>query len=82
MYLPPDETAALILQYDGTTENLPQLVVRFDARQDGSDYIVDTYAYAEVPQKSGRVVRLNQMTGKAKRRLEKIYVAAGAAPKT
>lgn len=82
MYLPPDETAALILQYDGTTDKLPQLVVRFESRQDGTGYIVDTYAYAEVPQKSGRVVRLNQMTGKAKRRLENIYVAAGAASGT
>ena len=68
MYLPPHETAALILENDGTPENLPQLVVRLQTRKEGADYLVDTYAYAEIPQKSGDIVRLNQMSSTAKRR--------------
>ena len=78
MYLPPLETAELILQHDGTPEKLPQMVVRFETRREEADFFVDTYAYAEVPQKSGKVIRINQMTSRAKRQLEQIYVAAGA----
>lgn len=80
IYLPPQETAALILHFDGSPERLPQVVMRFEIKQEGGDYIVSAQGYAEVPQKSGAVVRINGMTSSAKRKLQEVYKAAGAKP--
>lgn len=57
-YLDPESTAVAILQYDGTTDDLPQLVVRMSARPDGAEFLLRIEAYLNVPQKSGGPVHV------------------------
>ncbi len=40
-YLPPEPTAAIILNYDGTTDDLPVLVIRFRTTKESAGYLVE-----------------------------------------
>jgi hypothetical protein len=79
-YLAPEPTAAIILTYDGTTEDLPQLVIRFRTQQSSPGYLVENDVFLNVPQKSGppRIVRQNDP--RMDRALAALYERAGGVP--
>lgn len=77
-YLSPEETAALIINFDGTPEKLPQLVMRFEAMlEDSGSYLVDYEAFIDVPQKSGAPVRVSQQSPWVLRRMAQIFRLSG-----
>lgn len=79
-YLPPEPTAALILQYGGTPEDLPQLVVRFRTRRDDPGFLVENDVFLNVPQKSGRALQVRQPDSRFNRKLDDLYRRAGGVP--
>ena len=76
-FLSPEESAALIITYDGTPEKLPQLVMRFQALKDNGGYLVDYQAFIDVPQKTGAPVRLSQHSPWVLRRMAQIFQLSG-----
>jgi len=79
-YLEPRATAAIILSYDGTTADLPQLVVRLTARAEGQDYLVTTATYLNVPQKDKGVRRLGFASPHFNQELQALYRLTGGTP--
>lgn len=79
-YLPPEPTAALILGYNGTPEDLPQLVIRFRTIANASGYLVENDVFVNVPQKTGRPVHVYQEDSRTLRRLDALYRRAGGVP--
>lgn len=79
-YLPPEPTAAIILNYDGTTKDLPQLVVQFRTRADGTGYLVENSVFLTVPQKSGPPLRVEREDARLSRTLDRLYRRAGGTP--
>ncbi|EAR51672.1 lipoprotein, putative [Oceanicola granulosus HTCC2516] len=80
--LPPvDAAAALILEFDGTVENLPRFVISFasEAADDGG-FLVTADNYIRVPQQAGglRIIRLadSQMG----RMMKDVMLRAGGQP--
>lgn len=57
-YMSPEQTAFAVLNYDGTTDDLPQLVILIAAQPDGTEFIVTIQAYLNVPQKTGGAVHV------------------------
>lgn len=79
-YLPPEPTAAIILNYDGTPENLPQLVIRFHTTADAPGYVVQNDVYLNVPQKEGNEIQVRHYDTRLHRTLEELYKRAGGVP--
>ena len=79
-YLPPGPTAAIILKYDGTIRDLPQLVIRFRARADDSGYLVENEVFLNVPQKSGAPLHVRQDDARVGRTLNALYRHSGGVP--
>ncbi|MDK3072487.1 hypothetical protein QO034_05120 [Sedimentitalea sp. JM2-8] len=79
-FLPPEPTAAIILTYDGTPENLPELVIHFETRADGSDFIVENEVFLHVPQKKGPALKVRQSDVGLNRMLDALYTRAGGVP--
>lgn len=81
-FLAPDLTAAAILQYDGTTKKLPQLVLRFSTWQDGQAHLFKTEAYLNVPQKTGGEVHVVFPSPGLDRQIAAAYRSVGGIPVT
>lgn len=79
-YLPPEPTAAIILTYDGTPEDLPQLVIRFRTRADSPGYVVENEVFLNVPQKNGDPLHVIQRDARLNRVVGKLYKRAGGTP--
>lgn len=82
-YLPPEPTAAIILKYDGTPRDLPQLVIRFSTQPDGpgsTQYLVENDVFLNVPQKTGRPLQVRQIDPRMRRTLDALYLRAGGVP--
>jgi hypothetical protein len=79
-YLPPEPTAAIILNFDGTPEDLPQLVIRFRTRPDGTDFLVQNDVFLKVPQKTGVPLQVRQNDQRMLRTLNLLYRRAGGVP--
>ncbi|MBJ6370306.1 hypothetical protein JF290_02100 [Sedimentitalea sp. CAU 1593] len=79
-YLPPEATAAIILTYDGTPEDLPQLVIRFETRADTPGYLVENEVFLRVPQKHGATLKVAQTDAGLNRMLAALYTRAGGVP--
>jgi len=79
-YLDPESTAAAILSYDGTTDDLPQLVIRFESWPDGQDYLLRTDTYLNVPQKSGGPIHVIFPSNQYDRSLKHLYRVSGGVP--
>lgn len=79
-YLPPEQTAAIILAHDGTPTDLPQLVIRFDTRADGPGWLVENDVFLSVPQKSGKALELRDSNPQLDQTLNALYQRAGGAP--
>lgn len=79
-YLPPEPTAAIILTYDGVTNDLPQLVIRFQTQKDTPGYLVENDVYLNVPQKSGAPLRVRQQDPRLSRVVNALYQRSGGVP--
>ncbi|MBK0329412.1 hypothetical protein I5535_19240 [Rhodobacteraceae bacterium F11138] len=79
-YLPPRPTAAIILTYDGTPEDLPQLVIQFRTSPDAPGYLVQNQVFLNVPQKSGSVLHVRQQDARLDRELAGLYRRTGGVP--
>lgn len=79
-YLPPESTAAIILNYDGTPEDLPELVIQFRTRADKTDYVVQNDVFLNVPQKQGKPLQVRQHDRALGRTLDALYTRAGGVP--
>lgn len=79
-FLDPQATAAIILSYEGTTGNLPQLVIRLTARPDGQDYLLTTDAYLNVPQKDQGILQVAFPSHGFERTLQELYRRSGGVP--
>lgn len=51
----PESAATIILQFDGSVEDLPALVISFAGRATDQGYLVTLDNYIRVPQRSGAV---------------------------
>ncbi len=80
-FLPPPSTAAIILTYDGTPEDLPQLVIRFQTRPDAPGYLVENQVYLNVPRKRGAPLHVRQDDHpRLNRALNALYRRTGGVP--
>jgi hypothetical protein len=79
-YLPPEPTAAIILTYDGTPEDLPQLVIHFQTRAEAPGYVVENEVFLNVPQKLGPDLKVRQADARLNRMLDALYTRAGGLP--
>jgi hypothetical protein len=79
-YLDPESTAAIILTYDGTPKDLPQLVIRFRAWPDETEYLMRTDMFLDVPQKSSGSVQVAFSTRQFNRKLRERYKLSGGIP--
>ena len=78
--MPPELTAAFILEYSGTPDDLPRLVIRFRARDDGQSYLVSNDVFVNIPQRSGAPRQVPFQDARLRRELEK-QVKSTAPPK-
>lgn len=80
-YLPPDATAALILQYDGVIEDLPTLLISFRLYpKSGGAYELHQQAYAVVPQRGGGKIRIAQPSAATDAKMRKLILKSGGVP--
>jgi len=78
--MPPRITAAFILEYSGIPEDLPRLVIRFEAQEDAGSYLVSTDVYVNVPQRSGGPRQVPFEDPQLRRQVEILYINAGGVP--
>ena len=76
-FLPPEPTAAIILQYDGTLDDLPELVIRFRTETSAPGYVVSNNVFLNVPQKSGEVLEVRIASDRLQDRFDDLYRRAG-----
>ncbi len=79
-FLPPEETAAIILGFDGTPTDLPQLVIRFTALPVRQGFEVQNDVFLNVPQKTGPPLEVRQHETQFQHSLAKLYQRFGGAP--
>ncbi len=79
-YLDPENAAAAILLYDGTTGDMPQIVLRLSEQPDGGDYLVHFEAYLNVPQKSGTPVHVVFPSQRYDRQVASLFRVSGGVP--
>ncbi len=78
--LPPDTTAYLILNYDGSPQNLPRSVMRLTSTKNTAGYQVDAQLYFKVPQKTGSTVEVPVESKVLDRAISALYQATGGSP--
>lgn len=76
----PQGAAALILQFNGTVEDLPKFVISFAGRDSEQGYLVTADNYIRVPQRSGpaQVVRFPDEA--VRRDMIRLLQSAGGRP--
>lgn len=78
--MPPYLTAAFILDYTGITEDLPRLVIRFQAEPDAGSFVVQNDLFVNVPQREGAPRQIPFESQNLRRQLDVLYVNAGGVP--
>lgn len=79
-FMDPETTAVIILKYDGTPEDLPQVVFRFTARPDEKEYLVTFDAFLNVPQKSGGPIHVVFANPAVDRHVASMFRTVGGEP--
>ncbi len=79
-FLPPKPTAAIILNYDGTIRDLPELVVQLSGQVDADSYVLENSYFLEVPQLRGPTLQVRQGDRRVERRMISLLRAAGGVP--
>lgn len=78
--MPPQITAAFILEYTGVPEDLPRLVIRFRAEAQDDTYLVSNDVFVNVPQQSGGPRQVPFQDPRLRRQLDVLYLNAGGIP--
>ncbi|MEY8842206.1 hypothetical protein AB9K41_24510, partial [Cribrihabitans sp. XS_ASV171] len=81
LLMSPEDTAYVILRYDGYPQDLPTLVTRLSASQVADGYLVEVDAYLTVPQKSGPAVRVGFESPSMDRLFTEMLTRAGGEPR-
>lgn len=76
-FLPPEATAALILNFDGTHEELPELVIRFRTQAAETGYLVENDVFIHVPRRNGPALNVRRNDPHLKRTLGQLYTYSG-----
>lgn len=76
-YLPPEATAAIILNFDGTHEELPELVIRFRTEAADTGYLVENDVFIHVPRRNGPALNVRRNDPHLKRTLGRLYTYSG-----
>lgn len=76
----PQAAAGLILEQNGTVEDLPRYVFAFRGAQSGSGYVVTADTHIRVPQRDGGVRRLRLRDPRLEAELREILMIAGGRP--
>ncbi len=79
--LPPEGAAGAILRYDGTIDELPESVIRFESSQDGgTGTLVKATAFVAVPQRDGREVHVIYPDAQVNRKMREMLTRLGGQP--
>lgn len=78
--LPPDTTAYLILNYDGSTKALPKGIRRMSTQRNPAGYRVDAELFFLVPQKDGAPVKVPIESATLDQELTTLYRYFGGMP--
>ncbi|MDC0115930.1 hypothetical protein OAH97_00440 [Octadecabacter sp.] len=76
----PGSAAALILQFDGTVEDLPRLVIAFAGRDTAEGFLVTIDNYISVPQRDGRTQQVRFADPAVAESLAELLTSAGGRP--
>lgn len=76
----PESAAAIILQFDGTVEDLPKLVIAFVGRDTAQGYVVTADNYIRVPQRTGDVRQVRFPDRRTASEVSQLLQAAGGRP--
>ncbi len=78
--LPPENTAAAILAFDGTISDLPESVIRFAGSPGKATYLVRATVYLEIPREGKTPVQVQVYDPEVWQRLAGIMTATGGQP--
>lgn len=79
--LPPEATGGLILEFDGTVEDLPRLVMAFVVEaQENGEFLVFADNYLRVPQRGGGVRQLRFPDAELDANLRELFRRSGGKP--
>ncbi|MBC6408598.1 MAG: hypothetical protein GDA40_11120 [Rhodobacteraceae bacterium] len=76
-FLPPETTAAIILNFNGTSEDLPELVIRFETEDLSLGFLVTNDVFLNVPQKTGDTIQVRMQDSDLQRTFDALYTRAG-----
>jgi hypothetical protein len=76
----PESAAALILQFDGTVEALPKLVIDFSGRDTPQGYLMTVDNYIRVPQRNGGAQQIRFEDLEIANDLAELLESAGGRP--
>ena len=80
LLMDPETTAAVILNFDGAIDDLPQLVVSMVQSKAADGYLVTGCAFLKVPRKDGRISRVVQRDRAIDFRLREMLDSVGGRP--
>lgn len=78
--LPPQASAVLILNYDGSPQDLPEIVTRLKAAKNAAGYLVDANVFFRVTQKDGTALVVPIEGKDLNRDLSALYTRYGGVP--
>ncbi|MCF2872827.1 hypothetical protein L0664_17300 [Octadecabacter sp. G9-8] len=76
----PESAAAIILQYGGTVEALPKLVIAFSGRNTADGYLMTVDNYIRVPQRDGGAQQVRFVDQQVTDSLAELLATAGGRP--
>ncbi|MCF2903805.1 hypothetical protein L0666_02300 [Octadecabacter sp. CECT 8868] len=76
----PESAAAIILNFDGTVEELPKTVISFSGRETAQGYLVTADTYIRVPQRSGGSQLVRFPNEQVQQDMSELLRAAGGRP--
>ena len=76
----PQAAAALILQYNGTVDELPKFVIAFNGEQQTAGYLVTADSYILVPLRTGGATLLRLPNPEIREGFETLLEQAGGRP--
>src|SRR5690606_21731529 len=79
-YLPPEQTAKVILRYNGVVSDLPKLVIHMTGTPANGGYTATTRNYLTVPQSDGSTLRVVFAFQHIEHQLDALFRMAGGTP--
>lgn len=80
MLMPPMATAAVIFEYGGTPEKLPQVVIGLNTNPDPPGYLVSIETYLRVPQTNGQTLHAPYESRSLDKKINEVFVRSGGRP--